>query len=749
MRGTDSALWIDGRIGCGKSVLCGRILESLQSPVDGRDYAVIAHAIDPVLPSETNTACVIKALLWQILQGQLGSVNLHRALANLLSTMRTGDDPDKVEMSLWDCLQIAIGDVTYPAMLVIDGLSELDGGEAAATVVSQTLLSFVNSNPLVRLVVLSRPFNFSPATPLRRRTVEAKDVHKDIHRVITDLVPSHSTISSVEITRRIDHQANGSFLWSLLTFQDWATQGFPLEMWKNFPTSLDATAALLVSKIDLSDQLTCRVLFSSIVAIRPLHLTEVEVISRLDVKTNTLISQAPDVQRAVQQSCRSLLVVKNEMVLFRHALLKQTLHDTLQIESLSLSPEMHADMARRLLLYMRLTLVQHSEPSLKLTPWLAMEALSHSHPLLPYALRYWTSHVVASTVYDGSSLKQKLDLRPVFPDTVSAAIVEASFWTRNLSRESLQALRNAASMRREILGNHEATLQTAACLAEALRCTQDYAGAAINFGIALDLAQQILTEFHPFTTTCMSKYLDVADKQKIPDSSSKKAYVLRYLCRMYSAQHGPSSDQAMSFANLLADHYAVTQEYTLSTEIYQDIHRLTTDRHGRESSQAKVTAERLFTAIQCQSKEGSHPYSDLVYDDILQTYDVIDPRRIKASIAKAESYRSLDDPFNAELVYISLWHGVAEACHRQEVAENHEKLIDIGIAYAKFLAEYGRMADAQTVLLRLWSQQQALEYRNDTTTALLGEVALEMKHCGLKDIALVILNYLLAYYGRC
>ena len=63
VRGTNSALWIDGRIGCGKSVLCGWILEILQSPVDGRDYALISHAIDPVLPSKTSTACVIKALL--------------------------------------------------------------------------------------------------------------------------------------------------------------------------------------------------------------------------------------------------------------------------------------------------------------------------------------------------------------------------------------------------------------------------------------------------------------------------------------------------------------------------------------------------------------------------------------------------------------------------------------------------------------------------------------------------------------
>ena len=42
VRSSDSTLWIDGSIGCGKSVLCGWILESLQSPINGREYAVIA-----------------------------------------------------------------------------------------------------------------------------------------------------------------------------------------------------------------------------------------------------------------------------------------------------------------------------------------------------------------------------------------------------------------------------------------------------------------------------------------------------------------------------------------------------------------------------------------------------------------------------------------------------------------------------------------------------------------------------------
>ena len=748
VRGSDIALWVDGRIGSGKSILCGWILESLQSPVDGREYAVVAHAIDPLLPSETNTVSVIKAILQQILKRQYGSGNLCRALANLMDAVASGDAPVQVQKLLWECLQIAIGDAVQPIMLVIDGLSELDGGDAAAAALFQNLLNSVAGNPLVRLLVLSRPFTFLPVKALRRRTIEARDMDKDIRRVITDLVPSHAPTPSVEIARRIAQEAEGNFFWSLLAFQEWTAQNFSQQTWKAIPASLDANAALLVSRIDFSDPMTCLVLFNSIIATRPLRLAEIEVLSRLDVNNKMLKPQALDVSRAIEQTCGKVLVIQDGIVLFRHALLKQALLETLQFGTLSLGPEMHGDMGCRLLLYIKLVLGQHSELTLKSIPSSAIEDLIQAFPLLSYALRYWTSHVVTSTMYsEPDSFTASSDCRLVFPETVYCAIVEASFFTRNLSWESLKALKIAASMRKEVLGNHEATLQTTSCLAEALQLRRDFTGAAIHFAVASELAQQILPEFHPFIATCMSKFLDtvdLADHNKISDFPSRKASVLRYMISMYETQTGPSSDEAIGLSNLLATHYATMQEYALSTEVYRKIHRLTIDCHGRDSSQAKVSEDRLVSALRFQPEEGGSPCSDSVYDDIVQTYDVTDARRINASIAKAESYRSHEDPFNAELVYISLWHGVTEACHRQRILDNHEKLLKVGVAFSKFLCEYGRMSDAQTVLLGLWSQQQALGYKSETTTALLEELATAMKHSGLQEMALEVLGTILA-----
>lgn len=234
MRGSDSAFWINGRVGCGKSVLCGWILESLQSAVDGREYTMVTCAIDSVLPSEAKTICVIKALLRQIIRCQYRSCRLYEALANLICTSTTGDAPIQLEKALWECLEIAISEIEQPTMLVIDGLSELDGGETAAAALLQNLLRFVAGNPLARLLVLSRPFPFSPRTPLRRRAIEARDVHNDMCRVITDLVPNHSPMPMLEIAQRIDHEANGNFFWSLLAFQEWAGQNFSQQAWRTF-----------------------------------------------------------------------------------------------------------------------------------------------------------------------------------------------------------------------------------------------------------------------------------------------------------------------------------------------------------------------------------------------------------------------------------------------------------------------------------------------------------------------------------
>ena len=737
VRSSDAALWIDGRIGCGKSVLCGWILESLQSAVDGKEYAPIAYSIDPQLPSETSTTSVLKALLRQMVERQYQSRKLYEALAHLMGTVGTGDIPVQIEQALCGCLETAIGEANQPTMLVIDGLSELDGGEAAAAALFNTLLRFAASNPLVRLMVLSRPFAFSPGTSLRRRTTEAEDVRKDICKVITELVPTQSATPAAEVARRIEHEAHGNFFWSLLAFQEWSATNFSQQAWRTLPVSLEAN---VVSKLDFLDPMTSIILFNSIIATRPLRLVEMEVISRLDVHNRLLKPQSQDMLRVIENACGSVLVVQDGIVLFRHALVKQALLDMLQFKDLLLGPEMHADMACRLLLYIKLVSGQRSELTLKLMPSSALEDLFHAHPLLAYSLQYWTKHLVSSSMFpEPGSFKPNSDCSIIFPDTVQAAIVEASYWKMDPSIESIRALQTATAIRKDILGDHEATLETTACLAEAFRLRSDFTGAANYFYVASEIAQVALPEFHSFTATCMLQFLDVADDSEIPDHASRKANVLRYMISMYDTQSGPSSDQAVEARNSLAIHYSATQEHALSAEMYRVMHRLTVDRHGKESNQARGVAEKLVTALQYQSEGEDNPYSDSVYDDILQTYEVTDPRRIKASISKAEAYRSLDDPANAELIYVNLWYGVAETCHLQRSLKSHEKLLQCGVVYSKFLREYGRMSDSQNVVLGLWSQQQASGYHSSTISALLMEVASEMKHAGLQDMALDIL----------
>ena len=745
VRSVDSTFWIDGRSGCGKSALCGWILETLQSHVDGRMYAVDAYTIDPLLPSQTNTPCVIKALLRQMVERQYQSGKLYRALANLMDISTTSDDPLQVDKALWECLEVAIAEVNQPTILVIDGLSELDGGDEAAATLFQNLIRYAAHNHLVRLLVLSRPFAFSSMTPLRRRTIDVGDVRKDISRVITNLVPRDSSIPGAEIARRINHEADGNFFWSLLAFREWKTQNFSQQVWRTLPVSLEGN---VISKIDFSDPTTGLVLFNSMIAVRPLRVVELQVMSRLDVPNRLIKPQAAEISHVIKNACKSILIIQDEIVLFRHSLLRQALLDTLQVGNLLLDPEIHTDMACRLLLYVKFVLGQHSELTLKPTSSLALEDLSRAHPLLSYALQYWQKHVTASSMFlEPDLFKPSSDFPAVFPDTVQAASVEASFWQRDLYVESIGKLRSAMSIRSNVLGNHQATLQTIACLSKALRCRKDFTGAATHFYMASEMAQLVLPEFHPFTVMCMQKFLDIidtADDIKLSEHPSQKADVLRYLVSMYDSQSGPNSDQALEARRSLATHYTAMQEHTLSTDMHQRVHQLTVDRHGKDSTQAKASAHRFVTALQYHSAEDASPYGDSVYDDILQTYDMTDPRRIKSSIAKAEAYRSLDDPSNAELVYVNLWQGIAEACHRQRNLESHEKLIQCGVAYSKFLRDYGRISDSQSVVLGLWSQQQAVGYQSATISVLLGDLAMEMRHADLPELTLDVLHAILA-----
>ncbi|KAK4697524.1 hypothetical protein P7C71_g564, partial [Lecanoromycetidae sp. Uapishka_2] len=759
IRSSDKAFWVEGTVGCGKSTLYGWVLDSLHNQIDGQDRAVLNYAIDPLLPSEMGIPSLLKGLLRQAYEHTPGLPSLQMALINAMDTATTPDYPRQMTDALWHALEVAIRDTPRPSIMVIDGLSELSGGDDAANDCVQQLLRSVSEQPMVRLLIISRPSVHMPDTVARRFNIDSSHVYDDVRRMLDKKVPTSRVAGQHEVTTWIVSRANGNFLWSLLALHLWEseqTQGFAIHV-DSLPRSLDATVSLLISKIDFADPPVRLLLLASVVAVRPLSVLEAQSLLNLDVTKRSLVRHDVDIIKMVKQGCVSTITIDDGIIQFRHPLLKEAIRDFAKRKLGSSLHDLHVDMANRLLLYLRLVETPHTEPTLILNAPSTVEGLLRSHHLLVYALQYWTYHLIETGLSEDTlSSGPSSAIMTVFPDSVSMALLEASYWAGQRPYEALQALQVAAQTRQQILGKHRATLQSTASLALHLKSTNRLPEAAATFATTFQSSQRILPEFHDFTVGCLSECLAILDSdtkvvnaiswdssllQSYSDGNTanvpvRKADLLLYMIANHSKKSSPDSDEALEFKHLLARHYAETSQENACTQVYREIYRITVDRYGKSSPQATAVAGDLATILQESDQLGDpDQLSDMTYDDVIDVFSITDSRRINASITKAATLKSQNDTLNAELVYLDLLHGITETCQDWENDEDQRNMVRVGLLYADFLFEQGRKEEAQGVLLGLWTHVENQPGSEQTVNGLLADIATGAKRAGHPTLA--------------
>lgn len=747
IRSSDKAFWIEGSAGCGKSMLFGWIIESLENQIGGQDYAVLSYVIDPLLPSGSGIMCLLKGLLRQAYQQNPGQKSLQLALLKLGDITVTSDYPQKLTDALWEAFAVVCDDTQQPSMLVIDGLSEMDGGDAAVQDFLDRVLHRISKSPMVRMVLLSRPLTQTREGSIRRFAIKASHNHQDIRRILERAVPIDSRSQNQEIINWILSKTNGDCLWGLLTIQHWRArqaEGLSTQV-ESLPRSLDATILMILSGIDFTNSFNRLLLLVSTVVTRPLCVAEVQCLLSIDMNDRALVRQDSDIKDLLDQGCGLLMVMQNDLIQFRHSMIQQAVCEYAQRNLRSSPVDIHNDLACRLLLYLRL--METPRTDLTLTPIASgvMDEVLRSYQLAPYALQYWTYHALQGDSQGGiHSICSVGNIKQIFPDTIFLAALEASFWSRQPPYFALQTLQITSRARQRIQEDHLAALQSAACLAVQLRNTQQFQDAMWSFAAAFQLSQQILPEFHPFVTECASECLQCM--QSMPQNSSKdfhamKSDVLLYMKARHAKHSGSSSDQTLEYSHLLARHYAETGQGDLCGQTYRDIYRLTVDRHGKSSPQTKAVAGQLVNVLEkTDQKEEQDQFDDIVYENAMTAFAATDGRRIKASILKAAAFKTRGDLANADLVYLELLQEVTECCQEWGRNEDQLQLLRIGLLYCEFLAEQYRDVEAQMVIVGLWVHFENHHSRDSSEIELLKDLAVEAQRRGLPAVALTILN---------
>lgn len=276
--------------------------------------------------------------------------------------------------------------------------------------------------------------------------------------------------------------------------------------------------------------------------------------------------------------------------------------------------------------------------------------------------------------------------------------------------------------------------------------------ALLKYKLAFRLGMKLLPEFHSFIVSCVHAYLELLDTHsdfEFGEATSAKPEMLQYMIDMYGQQLGASGDPALHFSRLLAQYYE-NQDVGQSAQIRRRIYELSVLRYGKTSLQAKAATNMLVIAldhdVRLQTQEHMQ-YSDSVFDNIVGSFAVTGPQRIKASISKAESCKTgmRDDLVNAEFIYFNLWHGITKASQFKGDVESMEKQIQIALLYVRYLRESKRIAEVQSTLLGFWGQFEGAE-RSQTVNELMKEIASELDSTGFSGHSLTIVNSVLDWY---
>ncbi|KAL0257680.1 hypothetical protein SLS55_006843 [Diplodia seriata] len=209
-------LWIHGRPGYGKSIICARVVQSLVEHMDGEQP--VAHAFCSTLAESQNSLDIIpRVWLSQLVRQNSSARDI--AFQHFVSTSSS-------EATTRDSLRLlrSILSGVPRCTLVLDGLDEFkDRGERAAFLQDfRTAISWTDT----RVLVMSRSDNreeissslkhYAGPTFMEYEITE-HDVESDVvvlaRKVVDESLPNRAAELNIELANQLSKTSAGSFLW--------------------------------------------------------------------------------------------------------------------------------------------------------------------------------------------------------------------------------------------------------------------------------------------------------------------------------------------------------------------------------------------------------------------------------------------------------------------------------------------------------------------------------------------------------
>lgn len=661
---------------------------------------------------------------------------------------------------LWTATERALGAALRGAkdlVIVVDGVDESSCGELA---LFQKLAGATSKATNVKLIAFGA--QTPPSTPGQSNISVTDDlIFDDIAAVVRSALGlSHVFTSLPEMDQetlvdRITQASQGSFLSAKLLTKRVRSEDNVDGLRKAVDTAINAKLTTTdhihqtLHAADVTDDAKLMLLWLA-TADRPLLVKELEALASIQVDKQTVTDRRVEPLHTLRP-LTSLVFLQDGQIFLRHALIRAAIIDL--FSSGKLIPavkDRHADLATRLLVYIKSTVTHEQEPSLTALDWHEANPLLSKHPLLDFAVRYWPTHFRHTAVFvkEGEVPAAKTFAK-VLPTSTTPFLLGTTLWENRPTPELVTYHTMVTNMCRQVLStNHVVTLQSIISLAILYRRI-GFAEAIPLFHEATTVSRKLLTPRHIVTMKMATFFLDLTvemvSKTKT-DVMVKREEILLVLVECYKSLYGNTSEQVVSTMKLLIEHYQLVEEEKKVQEIMVSLRSITTSEYGVESDDSHGNFQvRLRARDQKSTETGVGLLLDIEEEDqLIERSESFD---FDAKLTQAQKYLSESRVDLAERTYVEIWQRVTKESRFNTSALWEERKMKAVVAYATFLKSQKREYEASTILSTAWQEhEQTSRSMTETSASYFQEIGKMMKTVGLTTAALAIFKQCAHYY---
>ena len=554
----------------------------------------------------------------------------------------------EIEHDLWAALEVALS-ADQELVIVVDGLDHLSSGETASRGLYDKIHDVCTKERAVKAILLTQPPSKPFSKTAKHLFIEAKTVHNDmLHFIRQGLDTYHHFHERKDdekeaLVHRITDHVRGNFIFAELIMDN-------LKREKSFGGSMQAADALpktlheaiydLVTRLELSKSYGSLLIAWLLAAERPLTVAELRCLLETRINDEKHHANVHLFESDIYAKCRSLIVIKDEIVRIRHITIRQYMLDHLHHGSSHMKlQDCQRDLVTRCLAYVKYHLASRTEPSLEPLGSRYVQEQFHKHELLEYTVRYWTANFHASTMYDvKGSYRPSPEISKLFPDSVSFALMEWTCWNlQSTITEVIQMHLSALNIRKTIRKDHESVLQCLMTVATTYEKLSINIEASKFYFQASKVAQVVIGKYSSTTTALVAAYLKCTASIKITERNeiaNHREEMLLLIIASEAHQHGAVTKEIITYKKILATLYMEIKEYTLASKVQHEIYRACVEFYGEFSSETVAVYGGLTSNLNNELK--GHTWEEHILNVFMiseRTMKVMDRRRIDATVS--------------------------------------------------------------------------------------------------------------------